>query len=53
MQGEILEKDSANMDQIGKDTAEHADTTIVPDDARRNNQHCQTILVKLVEIPRE
>ena len=32
------------MDQINKDTAELADTTVVPDDARANSEQLMTIL---------
>ena len=51
MRGEILERvESDNMDQIDKDTAELADTTVVPDDTRGNSQQFVTILEMRGEI---
>ena len=38
------------MDQINKDTAELADTTVVPDDARANSEQLMTILQMRGEI---
>ena len=49
--GDSLERgDSYNMDQIDKDTAELADTTVVPDDTRANSQQFVTILEMRGEI---